>query len=153
MINSLFPAFKLTGLVLILALLGSCKSKTALQATSSPVSKSALPGPDSLANYPYWIAMMENPASNYYQAVAAFDAFWAHREKPTENDGEGKDIYGRDKSVQEKEKEAHRSIEYVYEYKQFLNWMERNKNIVKPDGSIPTPQEIMEQSKKERGLK
>jgi hypothetical protein len=103
---------------------------------------------DTLSNYPYWIEMMDNPNVNYYKAVEAFDKYWEHRERPTEDDGEGKDIYGKEKSKEEKEKEANRSIQYVYEYKQFLNWQQRNKNLVKPDGSIMSPEEIIEQWKK-----
>jgi hypothetical protein len=49
-----------------------------------------------------------------------------------------------------KKAEAGRTIQYVYEYKQFLNWMERNKNLVKADGTLMTPEEILEQSEKER---
>ena len=59
---------------------------------------------DTLSNYPYWIAMMDNPNVNYYKAVEAFDKYWEHRERPTENDGEGKDIYSKEKSKEEKKK-------------------------------------------------
>lgn len=103
---------------------------------------------DSLENYPYWIAMMSDPNVNYYKSVEAFEKYWEHRAKPTEDDGEGKDIFGKDKSKEEKEEEANRSIQYVYEYKQFLNWMQTNKNLVKPDGTIMTQEEILEQWKK-----
>jgi hypothetical protein len=103
---------------------------------------------DSLANYPYCIAMMNDPKTNYYQAVAAFEKYWEHREKPTEDNGEGKDIFEKDKSPEEKQKEANRSVEYVYEYKQFLHWKETNKNYVKPDGTIMTSEEVLEQWKK-----
>ncbi len=102
---------------------------------------------DTLAKFPYWIAMMDSPGINYSKAVNAFEKYWEFREKPTEDDGEGKDIYGKTKSAEEKEKEAKRSIEYVYEYKQFLNWMERNKNLVKPDGTVMTPEDILNQWK------
>ncbi len=103
---------------------------------------------DSAANYPVWIAMMENPNVNYYEAVAAFEKYWEFREKPTEDDGEARDIFGKEKSEEEKNKAANRSVEYVYEYKQFLNWQQRNKNLVKPDGTIMKPEEVIEQWKK-----
>ncbi len=105
-------------------------------------------GNDTLENYPYWIAMMDSTGVNYYAAVAAFDSYWKHREKPTEDNGEGKDIYGKEKTGSEKKKEDNRSLQYVYEYKQFLNWQQRNKNLVKPDGTIMTPEEVLEQWKK-----
>lgn len=103
---------------------------------------------DSLARFPYWIAMMDSPGVNYNAAVTAFEKYWEHRVRPTEDDGEGQDIYGKEKSKEAKEKEANRSVQYVYEYKQFLNWQQRNKNLVKPDGTILTPEEILEQWKK-----
>ncbi|MCX6188175.1 MAG: hypothetical protein NTW54_00960 [Bacteroidetes bacterium] len=92
--------------------------------------------------------MMDSTGVNYNLAVAAFDKYWEHREKPTEDDGEGKDIYGKEKTSTEKKKEANRSIRYVYEYKQFLNWQQHNKNLVKPDGTIMTSEEVLEQWKK-----
>jgi len=105
---------------------------------------------DTLQTIPNWISMMNDPKVNYYQAVDAFNAYWSTHEKPTEDNGEARDIFGKDKSETDKKAEANRSIQYVYEYKQFLNWMERNKNLVKADGTLMTPEEILEQSEKER---
>ena len=117
--------------------------------TKSHRHKSLAKQKDSLENYPLWIDMMNDPNVNYYKAVEAFNKYWEHRPKPTEDDGEGKGIFGKDKSKEEKEEEANRSIQYVYEYKQFLNWMQTNKNLVKPDGTIMTQEEILEQWKKQ----
>lgn len=109
---------------------------------------------DSLANYPYWIDLMNKPGVNYDAAVAAFNAYWANREKPTEADGEGIAIFESEKErEQAKEKAKPKSIELVYEYKQFINWQIRNKDLLKADGTVLTPEEIMLQSQKERGLK
>ncbi len=102
---------------------------------------------DSLEKYPYWIAMMDSPNVNYNKAVDAFDKFWQHREKPTEDDGEGQDIYG-SRKTEDKNSDSGRNIEYVYEYKRFLNWEQRNKNLLKPDGTVMTPEEVIEQWKK-----
>jgi len=99
---------------------------------------------DSLAEYPYWIGMMDSPNVNYYKAVEAFDRYWANRDKPAENDGEGRNIYGEDSSFNGKITDHH-PIQYVYEYKRFLNWEQKNKNLVKPDGTLMTPEEIIEQ--------
>lgn len=126
----------------------SCQSKH--YSTNPPISKAPQLNSDSAKAFPLWIDMMNNPRSNYYDAVAAFDLYWQNREKPAEESGEGKDIYGKEKSEEEKEKDAKKSIQYVYEYKQFLNWKERNKNLVKPDGTIMTAEEILEQSENER---
>lgn len=103
---------------------------------------------DSFEHYPYWIDMMNDSNVNYYKAVAAFEKYWEHRDKPTEDNGEAKDIFEKDKSKEEKEKETNRSVDYVYKYKQFLHWKETNKNYVKPDGSIMTSEEVLEYWKK-----
>lgn len=92
--------------------------------------------------------MMNDSNVNYYQAVQAFNTYWEHREKATENDGEGRNIYDNEKGKDEK-----KNIEFVYEYKQFLNWQLRYKNFVKADGTIMTQQEIKEQSEKEIKLR
>jgi hypothetical protein len=93
-----------------------------------------------------WLAMMDSTGVNYFKAVASFEAYWADKEKPTEEDGEGKDLFNEEK---DKDKEAQaKPINYVYEYKRFLNWQQRNKNLVKPDGTLMTPEEQLEQWKK-----
>ncbi len=117
-------------------------------AKSSLVQTEETKNTDSSNHTPNWIQMMNDPKVNYYQAVEAFNTYWATREKPTEDSGEGKDIFGKEKP--EPEKAGSKSIQYVYEYKQFLNWMERNKNLVKADGTLMSPEEIIEQSEKER---
>ena len=86
--------------------------------------------------------MMDSPNVNYYAAVRAFDLYWENREKPTEPDGEGQDIFTPNKG-----NETH-PMEYIYEYKRFLDWKQRNKNLVKPDGTIMSGDEIIEQWKK-----
>jgi hypothetical protein len=105
---------------------------------------------DTLELFPYWIAMMDSPGVNYARAVEAFDKYWEHREKPTGEDGEARDIYGKEKTDKEREKESGRSVAYVYEYKRFLNWKERNKNLVKPDGTVMSAEELLEQWKNAR---
>jgi hypothetical protein len=97
------------------------------------------------ANYPYWIGMIDSPNVNYYQAVRAFELFWQNRERPVEEDGEGKDIFNKD--AKEKNQNA---VNYAYEYKRFLNWQQRNKNLVMPDGKILSPDQIIEQWNKQQ---
>jgi hypothetical protein len=93
-----------------------------------------------------WINLIDSQGINYYKVVESFDKYWEHRQRPTENDGEGADIFGKDKVNEEKEE--NRPIQYVYEYKRFLNWQQRNKNLVKADSTIMTAEEILEQWKK-----
>jgi hypothetical protein len=133
------------GFLIVLLGLANCKSK--IQNTKIVETKS-IPN-DSLAVYPYWIAMMDDPKINYYQAIDAFEKYWSNRERPTEKDGEGIDIFEKDKKESEKKK----PIEYVYEYKRFLNWKEKYKDLVKPDGTIMSQEEIIELSTKMRGSK
>jgi len=135
----------------LVAILGMANCKSKIQNTKIAETKSILN--DSLATYPYWIAMMDDPKVNYYQAIEAFEKYWENREQPTEKDGEAKDIFEKDKTKEENEKEEKRSVLYVYEYKQFLNWKDKNKDFVKPDGTIMTQQEILEQSLKAREAK
>ncbi len=92
--------------------------------------------------YPYWIAMMDSPGVNYNAAVRAFNLYWENRDKPTEENGEGQDIFTPNAT------EKKHPVEYVYEYKRFLDWQQRNKNLVKPDGTLMTGEEIIEQWKK-----
>lgn len=134
-----------------MVLLGMANCKSKIQNTKIAETRS-IPN-DSLANYPYWIAMMDDPKVNYYKAIEAFEKYWENREQPTEKDGEAKDIFEKDKTKEEREKEEKRSVLYVYEYKQFLNWKDKNKDFVKPDGTIMSPQEILEQSLKAREAK
>lgn len=126
-----------------------CKSKIQ---NAKTVETKGIPN-DSLTAYPYWIALMDDPKVNYYQAIEAFEKYWENKEQPTEKDGEAKDIFEKDKTKEKREKEEKRPVLYVYEYKQFLNWKDKNKDFVKPDGTIMTPQEILEQSIKAREAK
>jgi len=120
----------------------SCKSRDS-------VSNAVIEEVDTLTLFPYWIDMMSDSNVNYYDAVTAFDAYWENRVKPTEENGEAEDIFDTQKTPEQKAQEELRSGEYVYEYKQFLNWKQSNKNLVKPDGTIFTNEEILEQWKKQ----
>lgn len=124
--------------VLIIISIFSCRSKTHSVKTVQADIK------DTFENSLVWISMIDSPGVNYYKAVEAFNKYWEHREKPTEKDGEGKDLFGE----QMQENGSNGTIPYVYEYKRFLNWQQRNKNLVKPDGTVMTPEEVLELWKK-----
>lgn len=140
--NQINKYFLVAFSMLLLSLLFSCKSKSVAKKNI------AVKNIDSVIESPQWIKMMNDSNVNYYQAVQAFNTYWEHREKATENDGEGRNIYDNEKGKDEK-----KNIEFVYEYKQFLNWQLRYKNFVKADGTIMTQQEIKEQSEKEIKLR
>jgi hypothetical protein len=127
-----------------LCLLAACQAKP-----KSPAISAAAKSSDSLAAFPYWIEMMNNPNAHYQNTVDAFDAYWAKREKPAGKNGEARDIFGVDKSKDEIAKDNNRPIDFVVEYKQFLRWKQQYKNLVKADGTIMTQDEIIDQSNKE----
>lgn len=140
MLSVQLPKYHWLFFVLVVLVTFSCKTKT------QTVQNSQGNKPDTLENSLIWITMIDSPGVNYYQAVEAFNKYWEHREKPTEADGEGKDLFG--KETGEQGKGSNGTIPYVYEYKRFLNWQQRNKNLVKPDGTLMTPEEVLEQWKK-----
>ena len=43
--------------------------------------------------HPYWIEMMNNPKSNYFETLKAYDQFWQNKKLPKEED----DIIGQTK--------------------------------------------------------
>ena len=132
-------------------LLVVCSLAFAVLSCKSPntVSSVVIEKVDTLTLFPYWIDMMNDSNVNYYDAVTAFDTYWENRVKPTEDDGEAVDIFDKQKTPKQEAEDKLRSVEYVYEYKQFLHWKQSNKNLVKPDGSILTNEEILEQWKKQ----
>jgi|TARA_B110000902_G_scaffold90400_2_gene107475 hypothetical protein len=140
---SIFATAKLLLISSILIILFSCKSpNTAIV--------SEIPQEDTLALYPYWIDMMSDSNVNYYEVVNAFDTYWENRIPPTEKDGEAQDIFDKDKTPEQEANENARTTEFVFEYKKFLNWKQTNKNLVKPDGTIMSDQEVLEQWKQQQ---
>ena len=93
---------------------------------------------------------MDDPNANYFEAVKSFDIFWSTRQKPMKDHGEGIDIFGNDSASLKIAEEQSKPKEYAYEYKRFLNWQQRNKNLVKPDGSIMSTEEILENWNKQK---
>lgn len=62
------------------------------------------------ADYPYWVEMMENPASNYYETVKAFNLYWENRE-----------------------------ITKGCGYKPFMRWAYDAQTRIQPDGTLESP--------------
>jgi len=102
-----------------------------------------------LQKEPYWIAMINDSTTNYFEAVAAFDQFWSVRPEPKEEDdilGEGKEHKEReglfDRMITTRqEKLEQESQEYAFDYKRFRQWQIRVEPWVRPDGTITTPTE------------
>ncbi len=98
------------------------------------------------SKFPYWIAMMDDEKTNYFEAIKAFESFWAHRVKPLEEKellGDKLEEYSNDsKALARRMKRlppADRNL--TFQYKKFINWLRESKPYVQEDGSILTQAE------------
>ncbi len=110
------------------------------------------------SKYPYWIEMMNNPATNYFEAIKAYDEFWATRKKPTEEN----EIMGQENTVTKKqtflnkwfkskeEKEAEETRKYTLDVKKFEHWKLKVKPYVQEDGRILSADEQLQIWQKQR---
>jgi hypothetical protein len=104
--------------------------------------------------HPYWIEMMDDSTVNYFEAVKAYDEFWANRKKPREED----EIIGekRKKSLWDRifstraEKEEAEANKYKFLCKKFEHWKFVVQPYVQPDGRILSTDEQLELWKKQR---
>jgi len=107
------------------------------------------------ANNPVWIEMMKNPNVNFFEVNAAFEAYWANREKPELENEEGEEHKEEERSFlskmfkSEKEEQAERN-EYAFAYKQYLKWRIEVEPFVQPDGRILSAEEQHEVWQKSR---
>ena len=85
------------------------------------------------SSYPYWIAMMKDTNTNYFEAVKAFNSFWSGREKPQ---GENEKF---ENAGQENSGAKSKNIPYSFDYKKFQLWQMRVQPYVQNDGSILFP--------------
>jgi hypothetical protein len=88
--------------------------------------------------------MIDDTNANFNQTVRAFDLFWANKTLPIRLDNEGKDLSKSEEENEEEEASETKSEyqQFTYDVKRYLNWKQRNQNLVKPDGHILTPHEI-----------
>lgn len=99
---------------------------------------------------PVWIEMMDDPKTNYFEAIKAYDLFWKNRPYPREEkdvldqkkeDGnKEKEIENR-KEIKERKKEAANFKKYGLHVKKFEHWKKRVLPFVQPDGRILTEEE------------
>ena len=126
----------LIGFVLLVFMAASaCKSSSQSQ---NEIKTNTDKGIDSLL----WVNGIDDPNVNYYKMLESFEAYWDGKIKPTDNHGEAKNIYKDEDSPENSRKDGVNKNDYVYEYKRFLNWKQRTMNLVKPDGSIMSTEEI-----------
>ncbi|MBK5284763.1 MAG: hypothetical protein JJE25_05130, partial [Bacteroidia bacterium] len=103
--------------------------------------------------YPYWIEMMNDTSSNYFEAEKAFTLFWKNRIEPVEE----KDIFEANNQKQEdrkslleklfksrEEKQREESEKYAFQYKKFRHWQMMTEHYVQSDGRILYPSERLE---------
>lgn len=135
-------------LTLIIALLSLSK----ISAQDSIQNKST-----DYTNNPAWIKMMDDPQTNYYEAVKAYDTYWKGKEKPEWEDPmmeyyEGKVTLKQAKREQRKrareikEMTQQQRLEYdqmCYQCKRFEQWKRDNFPYVQEDGRILTEEERM----------
>ncbi len=88
--------------------------------------------------------MMNNPKTNYFETIKAYDEFWAKRKQPKEED----DIIGQSKRVEGKksflsrwfkskeEREEAEIRKYALDVKKFKHWKLKVEPYVQEDGSI-----------------
>lgn len=108
-------------------------------------------------NEPVWIKMMDDPNTNYFEALEAFEEYWEGKEEPEEEE----EMISEGKLTEERaeERKAERATwtqaqrnEYEnmkYQFKRFKNWKRTVFPFVQSDGRILTEQEKMDIYKKQ----
>jgi hypothetical protein len=101
---------------------------------------------------PAWIAMMDDPNVNYYEAMKAFNTYWENRTRP-----EGDDVIPSKASKEELREKEERDNELAkmtpqqrqehnemaFQYKRFQNWSHVVFPFVQDDGRILSADERM----------
>jgi hypothetical protein len=93
---------------------------------------------------PSWVAMIDDPNTNYYEAIRAFDLYWSNKIKPKgdtqmmremesgiKTNSNLEDSLGRMSVAEKAEYELIR-----YHYKRFKDWRFEVKPFVQEDGRI-----------------
>lgn len=145
----------------------------AAQVKKAPVVRKPVASPQQvkadtvLKNYrefPYWIAMMDDPKVNYAQAKLAFELFWEGREIPEETEGEAVNLYPKvathpesDTVHQEIPQGPHfihpETYRYIYAYKRMKWWLRENADWVNPKTGMVYTQDEKRRIMAERSMK
>lgn len=112
-----------------------------------------------------WIQMIDNPNTNYYVAIKAYDTYWQDKEKPEEEEDmineessskeaskeKKKEEKEREKKLQKMSPEQRRQLdELKYQCKRFENWKREVFPFVQEDGRILTMEERLDIWKKQQ---
>ena len=125
-------------------------------------------------NNPEWIKMIDNPNTNYFEAIKAYETYWSFHEKPENeeeefennakllssekmNEKEQKELEERKREKDEQvARDSNRELtdkellkleekrEMTYQCKRFENWIREVKPYVHSDGRILSKEERME---------
>ncbi len=97
------------------------------------------------ARSPYWIAMVNDTTTNYFEAEKAFKVYFQHHAKPQ---GENEDIGEHAKREKRPSKKERRKIEkdnrLRMDIKRYEHWHDMMLPYVQPDGSILTPSQRLQ---------
>ena len=115
---------------------------------------------------PLWIAMMDDPNANYYEALNAYSVYWKTHVMPAgeEEEGEGNFDYKEHQREVKKQmrkdlsrklnddeiKKQSENVEMKYQVKRFQQWAREVKPFVQEDGRILSDEQRMEIWKKQQ---
>ena len=111
------------------------------------------------SKHPYWIAMIDDTTSNYFETIKAYDAFWKNREKPKEEE----ETMGMKGATEKEKKEKSNWLQrlfqsdveknetlYTYQCKRYEHWKIMQLPYVQPDGSMLYPYQRLQLWQKAR---
>ena len=96
------------------------------------------------SRHPYWIEMMNDPNTNYFETIKAYEIFWEKRKQPKEED----EVIGQSKTIEAKkgflqrwfkskeEREEEEIKKYAFDVKKFKHWKLVTEPYVQEDGRI-----------------
>jgi hypothetical protein len=105
--------------------------------------------PNDADKLPEWVAMIDNPETNYFEAIQAFNAYWKDKLRPKSEAELAKQLNAvqhrrefleqPDSSISDAARERYNLLKY--HYKRFKNWEQEIKPFVQEDGRILTMQQ------------
>ncbi|MBK6837577.1 MAG: hypothetical protein IPG90_04265 [Bacteroidetes bacterium] len=128
----------------------------------SSSSQTAKPSPSEYKNTPVWISMIDNPATNYYEAIKAYDSYWENHVKPLNGEEEEEGFMNESQNEREQEraekkekkigkrlsKDELKAMEeknyMILQIKRFENWKREVAPFVQEDGRILSLEERAE---------
>jgi hypothetical protein len=111
--------------------------------------------------YPYWKDMINDPATNFFEAKKAFDLFWKGKEMPIEEEdvmGEKEEKLKNNlanrlfRAKELKEQQAQQALEALaFDVKRYRHWLIETEPYIHDDGSIMSTEERLEIWKRHYG--